>query len=332
MLLPIAAIFLAVAVLAGALATGIGAWASRTGRAAHSSAVWAALMVGPLLVALMSTLALVAPEPGAGCHCLRHDHHLHICLLHPALASPLVYPALAVLGLWLLAALPRMTRQLIAATRGMRTVHRIRRVPPRRIGDTQLRILPCGSPSAFTAGAVAPVIVVDQDLWQRLSTVERAAIVHHESCHVSRADTLTLLVLRCCLALQPWLPSSLLERWRHATEIACDRHAGNRVGDPSVVAEALVRVSRLRGEAAGCEPLPKEAALGAFGAGGLEARVHALLAPEAGSHGASRATVLHANDVLRLLLPALGVGLLVCFWPGDLLHHAIETVIGLVSH
>lgn len=327
-LLSVAALYVAFAAAAGAGAALLARLVARSTRLRGSSLVWVSLAIGPLVVALLGTAALVAPSPFAGCHCLTHSHHPHICLLHPTLAEPLLGPALIVVGLWLAAILRGIARQASSLARAARVTRQVRKVAAERVGEADVRLLDCGGASAFTVGTLAPMIVVDRDLWNRLSEPERNAVLHHEQRHVHRADTLTLVALRLCLALQPWLPRGLVDRWRHAAELECDRHAAEHVGSSSAVAQALVSVSRLRAQASPQTLLPDDAAVGVFDGGGIEDRVVALLdGPERPASQRSG-----ANDVLSLMLPALGVIVLILVWPGDHVHHAIETVIGLVSH
>lgn len=313
------AVFAAFTMAAGALVSLAARFMPRAAWA-RSSTPWAITIILPLVVGALGCLALVLPTSLSGCHCLTHSHYPHVCLAHAALAEPLLGPAVVVVGLWSLAALPgvvRLTQGLFASGRMIRQV---RRLAPERVGDIDVRFVDSGIPTAFTAGALSPVIVFDRALWNALAERDRDAVVQHEWGHVERADPLTLLVLRGCSAVQPWLPRSLLLRWKHGAELHCDRHAAERVGDASAVAQALVSVGRLRIAPA----LPDEALLGVFGAEGLEDRVSTLLSNEGGARASRR------NDVIAILLPALGALALVLVWPGDLLHHAVESVIALL--
>ncbi len=316
-----AAVFVVLTFVAGVLVAGL---ARLVPRAAwpRASTPWALSILLPLVLALAGSLALFLPAPFSSCHCAAHDHHPHICFAHPALAQPLLAPAALLLVVWLVSALPGAVRLLRALAGSARRIRAVRQLTPERVGETEVRFVDSGVPTAFTAGVRSPVIVLDRAMWSALGERDREAVLSHERGHVDRADTLTSLVLRACLVLQPWLPRSLFERWQHAAELHCDRHAAEHVGDPTAVAEALVSVGRLRT----AQPDADEALLGVFGAEGLEHRVTALLDEENAPRTSRR------NDVVAILIPVLGVLLLVMVWPGDLLHHAVETVIGFLHH
>jgi Zn-dependent protease with chaperone function len=159
-----------------------------------------------------------------------------------------------------------------------------------------------------------------------LDAKERLAVLHHEHAHVSRGDALTQACLRTVSAVLPWSISHgpWLRAWRSATEVICDRHAAMKVGDPTAVARALVSVERLRAEARVAQaPVP---ALGVAAGSDLALRVHALLDERPA-----------ASPPLTSDLRLIGVTLLVCAvllvaWPGSSLHHAAESVLGLLTH
>ncbi|MBI3201156.1 MAG: M56 family metallopeptidase [Myxococcales bacterium] len=289
---------------------------------ARPSTPWALSILLPLVVALAGSLALFLPTPFSACHCAAHDHHPHLCFAHPSLAEPLLVPASVLVGLWLLSIAPGAVRLSLALVRSARRIRAVRRLAPVRVDQTEVRFVDSGVPTAFTAGVRAPIIVLDRAMWAALGERDREVVLYHERGHVHRADPLTSLVLRASLVLQPWLPRSLFERWQHAAELDCDRHAAEHVGDPSAVAAALVSVGRLRS----AMPFADEALSGVFGADGLEARVTALLDDQPAPGGSRR------NDVIAILIPLLGVLALVTVWPGDVLHHAVETVIGFLHH
>lgn len=319
-LLPALAVFLVLAVAVGGAFGLASRFAPRPW--AESSLAWSGAIVGPLLVASIATAALVVATPFSPCHCLEHGHHPHICFVHSELAAPLVLPAAALLLVWLVLAGRPLWRAVRAAIGAARTLRDLRRAPSELVAETRVRFADCGAPIAYTAGALSSLIVVDRALWSRLSEAARRAVLAHEVGHAERGDAFTHAVLRFCLALQPWLPATWLERWRHAAELACDRRAAEQVGDPALVAEALVAVGKLQADAPA--PPGERWALGVTGADGLENRVRALLEDR-------RSSGL-ANDVLSVVIPALGIVCLALVWPGDAVHHAVETLIGLFTH
>jgi len=330
-LVPLAATFVLLS-SAGALAGGLLARIVPAGSSAEaripSTTLRALAVLAPWILAALGCLALASPDPFTGCHCALHGlHHPHLCLSHPAFALPLVGPAALVLGAWLIAVTPRLfrlAREVLASTRWARE---IRRLPAQREGDIAFRLHDCGTPSAFTVGALSPVIVVDRTLWEHLSPDERRAVLHHEQGHVERGDGLTLLALRLCMALSPVpLGARLLDAWRLAAEQACDLHAAAQLGDGNTVAAALVSVEKLHAQHLATTP-PHVPALGVGAGAELERRVLALLDTRPGP-GEQRL----GNDVLAALLVTLGAAALTVAWPGDTFHHAVETLIGLLIH
>lgn len=325
-LAPFAAAFVVLA-LAGACFAGFGgrftlhrlpAWR------VPSTSLWAAVIFAPTILAALGCAALASPDPFAGCHCTTHgQHHPHLCASHPGFALPLVAPALGLLGVWLSFVAPRVLRlgrDMIASVRWTRQV---RRLPVERIGGVAVRLADCGTRTAFTVGALSPVIVFDRSLWASLSDEARLAVSYHEQGHIRRRDGLTLLALRLCGALFPMPAGSrLLAAWRDDAESTCDLYAAERLGDAAAVAAALVTVERIRGEASKDASIP--ATMLGIGTGGdLERRVLALL-----NDGCRPAKPLLGNDLLVTSIAALGAGALTIAWPGDFVHHAIETFIG----
>jgi beta-lactamase regulating signal transducer with metallopeptidase domain len=297
---------------------------------ARVRATWphAALVLSPIVLAGLACIALAVQNPFAACHCAVHGlHHPHLCLSHPAFGQPLVVPSACVLALWALVVAPRVVRlgrEVLASERWARAAAGL---PIEHVDGIAVRIADGAGYQAFTVGALAPVIVLGRPLWDALAPAERRAVVQHEHGHCERRDPLTLLALRLgdALCAGP-LRGRLLGRWRAAAESACDRHAAYRLGDGASVAEALLGVERARGAA----PSPALAAptLAAFAGGDLERRVVALL--DAGVAD-DRAEVL-GNDLIAVAVLAFGAGLLTLLWPGDALHHAVETAAGLLVH
>jgi beta-lactamase regulating signal transducer with metallopeptidase domain len=168
------------------------------------------------------------------------------------------------------------------------------------------------------------VIVIDQGLLGTLSEEARRAVAHHEHGHAARRDALTLLALRLAAALFP-IPGAhrLVDAWRQAAERACDAYAAARLGDPGAVAAALIAVERARAAAGARAEPPAALALGAPAGATLEQRVRALLEAR---HGAPAPRL--GNDAIAAGSAALAVATLAALWPGDLFHHAVETILG----
>jgi hypothetical protein len=322
LLVPAAAVLLIVAHASAAAILPL-ARARLAGRA-REPALHAAAVLAPWVLGALAVAALLSPRSIHGCHCADHGlHHPHLCLLHPSLSLPLLAPSLLVLGAWGALAIPRLARvarEVVASTRWLRLA---RRGPRRVIDGVLVHLAPCGSSAALTVGVFSPIIVLDPRVFRALAPDARRAVVHHEVGHRLRADGLTLLVLRIAaasLALVDVAP--LVAGWKTACEVTCDAHAATRVGDPTIVAEALLSACRLGGTTTA---RPPAYALGALEGGSVERRVLALVGDEA-----SPAKTPHlGNDALAVALVSLGAAALTCVAPGDVLHHAVETLVGL---
>jgi Zn-dependent protease with chaperone function len=290
------------------------------------SSVAAVVTALPASAGLLAVLALMAPNLIEACHCVEHGlHHPHLCFLHPALSAPLVVPALVVLAVASLRALPRLFALTKAALRSRRLARAARSVEPTWVDQVGVRLLDLGQPQAFSLGALRPVIIADRALWAALSEEERRAIAHHEQGHIERRDGLTLLMLSALLAMSV-LPvgGALVERWKRAAERACDRHAAHATNDGALVAQALVSVERARARHAASLTAP-ELALGAVACTGLEDRVTHLLAGRASEEAL-------VNDLLGLVILFAGAAVLTVAWPGSFFHHLVETMLGLTLH
>ncbi len=322
-----AAVFVLVASAAAAATGLLEELLTRAGCRVRATWPHATLALAPVMAATLACVALAAQNPFTACHCAAHGlHHPHLCLSHPAFGQPFVMPSVGVLVLWALAVAPRLVRLGRQVVAGERWARAAAALPIEHVDGIPIRLAGDGGYSAFTAGVRAPLIVLGRPLWDALAPAARRAVVHHEHAHVERHDGLTLLALRACDALSPVpLGGRLLAPWRAAVESACDRHAAHRLGDPTAVAEALLAVERARSAATLPEPAPMTAALGVGAGGDLERRVLALL--DAGD-GRERGEAL-GNDLVAVAVLTCGAGLLALLWPGDALHHALETAAGL---
>lgn len=290
-------------------------------RLRHSSAAWAGLALLPIAVGTAVALSLISPASIlGGCHCLSHPHHLHLCFEHVSFSWLLVVAACgAVLGL------ARSVRALLGVLETARATARwARRVsadPELADGFTITSAL---GPNAATVGLFAPRIVVGQTLWSRLDASSRAAVIEHERAHASRRDPLTLT----CLQLATCFMSErsgrgLVEGWRLAAEVECDRIAAHRLGDPLLLATALVECGRAQ---ASPLPAPPFAMTAASAGDDLDLRVRCLVhgstVPAAQSRGGDLWLVAVALAAAVLSATALG---------GTSAHHAAETVLGWLT-
>ena len=203
--------------------------------------VWApALLLGAAL--LPGLLALLGQR---GDHCLAHEHHHHLCLLHPPHATGLgwtwLVPAVVVggVGVWLLGRAwldrgpRRLARTLVATSR------------PSPFGP-DVRVLDQPEPLALTVGISSPTILVSTGLLDQVGPTTLAVVLAHERAHVARHDTRKAWLDRVFTSLLPReLGAALLARLGLARELACDAAACEQVGDPIAVARALTEVARL---------------------------------------------------------------------------------------
>lgn len=283
--------------------------------------------LAPAALMLVILLVVLLPSPLSHCHCFAHgDGHPHLCVRHPWLALPLLDFAAPVAMVWLPFAGWRLWRVAAELARGERWASELRLQPSELIDGVEVRFVDTLGLGAFTVGLRDPLVVVGRDLWRRLNPIERRAVLHHEHAHATRGDVLTQAWLRAVSALLPWSLSHgpWLRAWRSATEVICDRHAAMKIGDATSVARALVSVERLRAEARVGHALSP--ALGMAAGGDLALRVQALLDEQ------PAASPPLTSDLRPIGFGLLALALLLVAWPGSFLHHAAESVLGLLTH
>lgn len=320
----VAAALLGACLLSVGISVVARAFAKRTGRSTLSAA--ALVLAAPLGAALLF-LALATPTPFApACHCLAHTvAHPHLCWSHPANAAGLLGPALSVIAFWCVARLYPAVRAGRDFTRSALLVRSLRALAPTACDGVELRLADCGRPVAYTAGLLRPVVVVDRGLWSKLDAEQRRAIAHHEHAHALRYDGLTLALLRLAVAALPFVAADkLLERWCLRAESYCDQYAAKLVGSVAV-ADTLLAVQRLQIEHIGSRSETPSLSVGISG-GSLETRVLGVLAEHRDEH------TQPFSDVLALSIVAAGCALLTAVWPGDFVHHLVETAAGLLGH
>jgi Zn-dependent protease with chaperone function len=111
-------------------------------------------------------------------------------------------------------------------------------VDPRR-----LRVV-AGLPSpAFTVGLLTPRIFLAEELRDRLTAGQLAAVVAHEGAHAARRDPLRLSLLRALACTLFWIPAlrRLADDVADEAEVLADDVAAR--GDPLVLASAIVAVA-----------------------------------------------------------------------------------------
>lgn len=100
-------------------------------------------------------------------------------------------------------------------------------------------------------------VVVPVGLWKQLSASERAAVLHHELCHLRRGDLWKSLIARLVVAIHWFNPIAWLsaKRFDESAEWSCDAQmAHESPGRVTRLASALLTVSEVR------DPVPLLAA------------------------------------------------------------------------
>ncbi len=198
-------------------------------------------------------------------HCLPHDHHPHLCLVHgfwmPSWSLWGSVGALALVGAILWARLVHRVLQ------SHRRVHGLMRLS---LLQGSLRVLPSPRALAFTVGLLRPQTVISKAVLEALDEDELRVVLAHEEAHATRHDALWRILLEALLlGMPPSRRRLLLADFTLASEEVCDRRALSRETTPEHVAEVLLRMQRL-----GC--LHPEGVPGATGSH-LVHRVKALL-------------------------------------------------------
>ncbi len=262
----------------------------------------------PVVAALAIAAAALLPgdphlDQPVGCHCASSmPAWSHLCPVHPAAALKALPLALVVLALWL----PARARPLLALCR-----------EPLGVGQPSgLPVLaPLTQPTAALVGWLRPTVIVDPGLWDALTERERAAVLAHERAHLLRRDPTVLMALRTLTLAGPRAIGVHVTRvWLDHAETRADALAARAVGDPLLVAEALLRCARL-GATGGPVTI-------GWTSGSLERRVRRLLVDD-GRHVAATPDVGLADVFALGALGALALG--ATPW----VHHHVEHLLNL---
>jgi Zn-dependent protease with chaperone function len=239
-----------------------------------------AMAAVPAFAGLICVSALLADTKLMGCHA-------HGCLRRGAAVS---LPPL-VLGLAIIAVV-RVGATLARVTRNLRLSAIVcrRLAAGRQDGPA---VLPLSEPHAFVAGLFRPRVYVSEGLLVTYGAADLEVVLEHEQAHVRRRDPLRRLLASAMLAFHvPGIASWLSREIVCAQEMAADADAAAAVLDAPRVAEALVRMARLR---------LRRPALVTWLDDHLEARVRVLLEGRTGSDGpAARTLVVAAAAALAL--------------------------------
>lgn len=270
-------------------------------------------LLASFLPSLLSWAGVVAD------HCHLHPDHIHLCLRHPPqlahtfLASMFVAAVLlvcaAMLASWLLHwyNTRRLVTQLLAMSRHDR--------------QRGLHIVDTDAPLAFAAGLRAPRLFVSRLLVAQLPGEQLAAVIAHEQAHAARHDALSQTIASALSRLHlPWIRKALLADMSLAAEQACDEAACCATGDRLVVAETIVAVERLFALHSP-RAAPTLCSANHFNGSNVGERVRAILDAPQLEHPSAR-TFWAAGMFALIMLAVLG----------EPLHHATESLLGLIFH
>jgi Zn-dependent protease with chaperone function len=290
----------------------------RTERALAAAALIAPPFAAATLVVSLAGLSLMQVLSGRGDHCTTHDHHLHLCLQHGGdwAENTVAVLALLLLGSVLVAGLVRRLHAYRATSELIREIER--HAVARHDLPTDVSLVPSGTPLCVTAGIRKPRILISTASWNLLAVDERRAVLAHERAHIEHGDTRWRLALSLLGAFGlPGLGRRLLAIWMHAAERLCDWRASITVEEPTVVAQALVRLAR----ASSVARAPRIAETLAFASPNSVAdRVEAILdaEPDGAALGSRALTALAVAATLHSVATILFAGPL---------HHLLETLL-----
>lgn len=217
----------------------------RTERALSAAALIAPPFAAATLVVSLAGLSLAQALSGQGDHCTTHDHHLHLCLQHGGdwAGNTAAVIALLLLGSVVLVGLVRRFLAYRATSELIREIER--HAVAHDDLPTGVSLVPSETPLCVTAGIRRPRILVSTASWGLLDEEERGAVLAHERAHIEHGDTRWRFALSLLGAFGlPGLGPRLLAIWMHASERLCDWRASTAVQEPTVVAQALVRLAR----------------------------------------------------------------------------------------
>lgn len=244
-------------------------------------------------------------------HCVQHPAHPHLCLVHPAAMLTAPTALLLALGVTLALLGGALLQVVRDAARGQRSLRRLRTAASRCLAPG-VHLVESDRAFSLTAGLGQSEIFLSTALAEALAPEHLAAVVAHEQAHVRSRDGLKTLAAR--VLSWPHFPAvrrAILAELELAMEQACDEHAGGRVGDRLVVAEAILAAERL------LAATPTRSPLLAFGGSSVPDRVRGLLAEPVDDRRLPGGWVAGA---------LLGAFLLLA----DPLHHTTEHVLGLL--
>jgi Zn-dependent protease with chaperone function len=293
---------------------------SRLGSAAEKRAAALALVIPPLLGGIVAlALAGYSAFPGflgGADHCDSHGDHLHLCLVHGGDWATRAW-ALSLISALSAIVLVRVAQLVDTIIRGRRRVAMVERSSQRIAGDAvPVFLSPSKRPFCFVSGFRSPRIFVASSLWDRSSEDEREAMLGHEHSHVENGDLWRSVALSIfALFGAPLLGAQFKRLWGEATERLCDRLAADRTGDPASIAAALVNVARGPRFIGVLSFMPRPES--------VKHRVIAVLSQERTGRPFARHLLQGAGVIV--VTTAIATATL-----ADPLHHALETLLGLI--
>lgn len=291
----------------------LGAYAER---AAAALAILLPPVVGLVIASALVLRSFLGRPLGLVDHCLEHPHHLHLCVYHGAGWAEQAW-AVAVIagaGAALALGLSRRLRRSLGARRALRRLEQLAEALQGH--GVPVKIAPAESIFCFTAGVFEPRVFISSAAWDKLDLDERRAVIEHERAHVAHRDVWHRAVLGAFALLgAPLLSGRVLGAWSHATECACDQRSARAVGEPALVASALVKLARASGP-------PRIALTASFPSGDVTERVERVL--EERPDGRTAAARIGLLVLVLVAAAMLASALLV-----DPLHHVVETVLGM---
>ena len=273
------------------------------------------LSILPIVSTLAAVVGTAAPSVlalfGIGHdHCDVHGHHAHLCVVH----SIHLRPVIVAFGVMSIAVF--FSRSFMLATSALRTWNNLRRLE--RLGtdrDGKFPAIVVPASMCHATGVFRRRILLSDELQELLTAGELRAALAHEEAHLVRRDPAALSFLRVAsLFSVPALTRLLHARFRHAMEEAADAHAAASVGDPSLVASALIKVAALQ-----YRRFDAFSSVPAFGRTSLERRIRLLLDD----------SPLIVAKPLTLVIGVAGIslGASLALVHSAALHHAVETAL-----
>ena len=157
--------------------------------------------------------------------------------------------------------------------------------------------------SAFTAGLLRPVIVINAWLLSDLEDKELQAVLTHELVHINRGDTRSCWLLRLVQNIMFFSPFSkvIVDHYLLENELLCDRETIRLIGNKDEYAATLLKVWRLLVSYQG---MKIELGRGFLGSKrDMELRIVSLL--KAGKRGEKRSVFLVGTLLTALFLATI---------------------------